>query len=108
MKVVEVDATFLLHHLQAEGAQHTLQHLTQCHRLAVFVEEVVLRHVDAVEQRRSAGRGGGDMRLPVRPRIDLALLYSQIEHGAQLDTLAVLPRLLEGDTIEQGEVAEGQ
>ena len=52
MKVVEVDAPVLLHHLQAEGAQDALQHLTQGHRLAVFVEEVVLRDVDAVQQRR--------------------------------------------------------
>ena len=52
MKVIEVDAAILLHHLQAEGAQDALQHLAQGHRLAVFVEEVVLRHVDAVQQRR--------------------------------------------------------
>ena len=52
VKVVEVDAPILLHHLQAKGAQDALQHLAQGHRLAVFVEEVILRDVDAVQQRR--------------------------------------------------------
>ena len=99
-----MDAPGFLHNAEGEGAQRLLEHLTEGHRIVVFVEEVHAGDGDACQQVFvGAGEAGGDV-LHGAAGLDARGRDGRPDDLGDGDEAALRPR----EAVEDGEVREGQ